>query len=70
MVSSPANEDVLESHNGAEMMPVEEPDEYRNFYSMKRMQSVLPFCIKIARLFLTNKSVSKMINRKLTGKTS
>lgn len=82
MVSRPANLDAFESHNGAETMPVLpdfasqpvipwcvvpidgglEGGEGRGHH--------VPFWMRMFKLSLTESEVSKMMSRKLRGRTS
>ncbi len=38
--------------------------------ALRAAVGILPFWIRIVKLFLTNRAVSKMIKRKLKGRTS
>jgi hypothetical protein len=68
VVSRPAKVDELESHRGAETMPGDDLVSLEVVSQSRRLG--LPFWTRIFKLSLTVKAVSKMIRRKLSGKTS
>jgi hypothetical protein len=68
VVRRPAKVDELESHRGAETIPGDDLVSLEIVPQFRRFG--LPFWTRMFKLSLTVKAVSKIIRRKLSGKTS